>query len=68
MSSTMAWRTAGRLGWGGGPSILFFPPRLCEAAMLEERVGDHGHECVTMAASRTLATQILLDTNQLTQK
>jgi len=30
--------------------ILFFPARLCEAAMLEERVGDHCHECVTMKA------------------
>ena len=30
--------------------ILFFPPRLCESAMLEERVGDHCHECVTMKA------------------
>ena len=46
----MAWRTAGRLGWGGGPLILFFPPRLCETAMLEECVGDHGHECMTMEA------------------
>jgi hypothetical protein len=59
----------GRQAWlGRRPVDSFFPPRLCEAAMLEERVGDHGHECVTMAASRTLATQILLDTNQLTQK
>ena len=30
--------------------ILFFPPRLCEATMLEECVSDHGHECVTMKA------------------
>jgi hypothetical protein len=27
----MAWRTAGRVGWGGGPLILFFPPCCCEA-------------------------------------
>ena len=46
----MAWRTAGRLGWGDGPLIFFFPPRLCETAMLEECVGDHGHECMTMEA------------------
>ena len=46
----MAWRTAGRLGWGGGPLILFFPSRLCEAAMLEECVSDHGHEGMTMEA------------------
>jgi len=48
MISTMAWRTAGKLGRGGGPSILFFPPRLSETAMLEEGVSDHGHEGVTM--------------------
>ena len=46
----MAWRTAGKLGWGGGPLILFFPPRLCEATVLQEGVRDHGHECVTMKA------------------
>ena len=28
----------------------FFPPRLCETAMLEECVGDHSHERVTMKA------------------
>jgi hypothetical protein len=37
MSSRMAWRTAGKVGWGGGPLILFFPPCCCKAAMLEER-------------------------------
>src|SRR5260370_27723934 len=26
MSSRMAWRTAGNVGRGGGPLILFFPP------------------------------------------
>jgi len=46
----MAWRTAGRLGCGGGPLILFFPPRLCETAMLEECVSDHGHERMSMEA------------------
>src|SRR5664279_5937896 len=50
MSSTMAWRTAGMLGWGGGPLILFFPPRLCETAMLEECVSDHCHERMSMEA------------------
>jgi hypothetical protein len=44
----MAWRTAGKLGRGGGPLILFFPPRLCEATVLQEGVGDHGHQGVTM--------------------
>ncbi|MGY4346006.1 hypothetical protein ACVWXM_002473 [Bradyrhizobium sp. GM7.3] len=28
----------------------FFPPRLCETAMLEECVSDHGHERMTMKA------------------
>ena len=46
----MAWRTAGRLGCGGGPLILFFSPRLCETAMLEECVSDHGHERMSMEA------------------
>jgi hypothetical protein len=27
---------------------FFFPPRLCEATMLQEGVGDHCHESVTM--------------------
>jgi hypothetical protein len=27
---------------------LFFPPRLCEATVLQEGVGDHGHQDVTM--------------------
>src|SRR5262245_35640112 len=48
MSSRMAWRTAGKVGWGGGPLILFFPPCCCEAAMLEEGVGDHRHERMTV--------------------
>jgi hypothetical protein len=30
--------------------ILFFPPRFCEAAMLEECIRDHCHESVTMKA------------------
>jgi len=46
----MAWRTAGKVGWGGGPSILFFPPCRCEAAMLEESVRDHRHERMTVKA------------------
>jgi hypothetical protein len=28
--------------------ILFFPPPVCEAAMLEEGIGDHRHERVTV--------------------
>jgi hypothetical protein len=30
--------------------ILFFPPCCFESAMLEEGVGDHRHECMTMQA------------------
>jgi hypothetical protein len=30
--------------------ILFFPPRLCETAMLEECVSNHGHERMTVEA------------------
>jgi hypothetical protein len=50
MRLRIAFRTAGKLGWGGGPSILFFPPRRCEAAMLEEAIGDHRHERVSVKA------------------
>ena len=67
MSSTMAWRTAGRLGWGDGPLILFFPPRLCETAMLEECVGDHGHECTPMdrrSGSRTWVSSTFQETKR----
>jgi hypothetical protein len=46
----MAWRTAGNVGCGGGPLILFFPPHFREAAMLEEGVSDHGHERMTVKA------------------
>jgi hypothetical protein len=28
----------------------FFPPRLCETAVLEECVSDHGHERMSMEA------------------
>jgi hypothetical protein len=46
----MAWRTAGKVGWGGGPLILFFPPCSCKAAMLEEGVRDHRHERMAVKA------------------
>ena len=46
----MAWRTAGRVGRGGGPLILFFPPRCFEPAMLEEGVSDHRHKRMTVKA------------------
>ena len=44
----MACRMAGMLGWGGGPPILFFPPRCLEAAGLKESEGDHRHQGVSM--------------------
>jgi hypothetical protein len=40
MRSTIAWRTAGKLGCGGGPLILFFPLCSDEATMLKEGVSD----------------------------
>src|SRR6267142_3579268 len=50
MNPRIAWRTAGKVGWGGGPLFLFFPPCCCEAAMLEEGVRDHRHERMAMKA------------------
>ena len=32
------------------PVDFLFPPRLCETAMLEERVSDHGHEGMSTEA------------------
>ena len=49
-SSRMAWRTAGKVGCGGGPLIVFFPPRCFEPAMLEEGVSDHRHKRMTVNA------------------
>ena len=41
----------GRQSWlRRGPLILFFPPCRCEAAILEEGIGDHGHQRMTMQA------------------
>jgi hypothetical protein len=44
----MVWRTAGKVGWGGGPLILFFPLRSDEATMLKEGICDHRHERMTV--------------------
>src|ERR1700731_2741870 len=44
----MAWRTAGKVGCGGGPLILFFPLRRFEAAVLQESIGDHRHQRMTV--------------------
>ena len=46
----MVWRTAGKVGWGGGPLILFFPLRSDEATMLKEGICDHRHERMTVKA------------------
>ena len=50
---------AGRLGWGGGPRILFSPSGFVEAAGLEERVGDHCHERVSVQASPRAAFEVI---------
>ena len=55
----MAWRTAGKVGWGGGPLILFFPPCCFEPAILEESVGDHPHERMTMQALPGSALEVI---------
>lgn len=44
----MPCRMAGMVGCGGGPPTLFFPSRCFEAAGLEERVGDHRHQRVSV--------------------
>jgi hypothetical protein len=54
MSSRMAWRTVGRVGWGGGPLVLF-SPCCCEAATLEEGVRDHRHQRMTHGGWRSAA-------------
>ena len=46
--SRMACLMAGMLGCGGGPPILFFPPRCFEAARLKEGVCDHDHQGVSV--------------------
>jgi hypothetical protein len=50
MSSRMAWRTAGKVGLRRRPVDSFFPALLFEPAILEESVGDHRHERMTMQA------------------
>jgi len=55
----MAWRTAGNVGRGGGPLILFFPPCCFEPAILEEGVGDHRHERMTVKALPRTAFEVI---------
>src|SRR6266566_2517634 len=59
MSSRMAWRTAGNVGRGGGPLILFFPPCCFKPAILEESVGDHRHERMTVKALPGSALEVI---------
>ena len=54
------WRDDGgqRSRWGGG-RLIFFPPCGCEAAILEEGVGDHRHERVTVKALPGPALEVI---------
>lgn len=47
MRSSMARRTTGKLGWGGGPSILF-SASLVRGNGLQVGVGGPGHQGVMM--------------------
>jgi hypothetical protein len=55
----MAWRTAGSVGFGGGPLILFFPSCGFEPAMLEEGIGDHRHERMPVKALPGSALEVI---------
>jgi hypothetical protein len=57
-SARMACRTAGKLGWGGGPLILFFPLCCGKAAKLQEGVGNHRHERVAVKPLPALALKV----------
>ncbi len=57
--SRIACRTAGRLGCGGDPPIVFFPSRGLEAAGLEEGVGDHGHQGVPVQSDPRSAFEVV---------
>ena len=46
----MACRTAGRLGCGGGPGILFPPSDLIEPSGLQKSIGDHREQRMAMQA------------------
>ena len=50
---------AGMLGCGGGPEILFFPSRCFEAAGLEEGVGDHRHQGMSMQSRPGSAFEVV---------
>src|ERR1700746_4052849 len=59
MSSRMGWRTAGNVCRGGVPLILFFPPCCFKPAILEESVGDHRHERMTVKALPGSALEVI---------
>ena len=55
----MAWRTAGRLGCGGGPRTLFFPFRLSDPAASQEGIGHHRHQGVAVEPCPGPALEVL---------
>src|SRR5687767_15104981 len=55
----MAWRTAGKVGCGGGPLTFFFPSCCFEPTILEESVGDHRHERMAMQALPGSALEVI---------
>src|SRR5689334_24652662 len=59
----MARRTAGSVGWGGGPvspSAIFSPLRQAgEAEMLEEGEGDHDQDGVVVQAVPTAPLEVV---------
>jgi hypothetical protein len=59
MCRMMAARIAGRLGWGGGPRILFSPPRGCEALMLQEGKCNQGHQRVPVKPCPRPALEVI---------
>lgn len=56
----MARRTAGRLGSGGGPGGRRFSPLHRDQSLrLQEDVGDHRHQCVTVQSSPRPALEVV---------
>jgi len=54
------WRDVRRQSWlRGWTADSFFPPRGCEPAILEEGVGDHRHERVTLKALPGAALEVI---------
>ena len=55
----MACLTVGRLGCGGGPASLFFPPGLGQALRLQERISYHRHERVLVEPGPGAALEVV---------